>query len=538
MPPAVDFARRAGDAPTMPGEPVPSRAPSDAAPAPSRGRLAALVASGWARAAGNPSAMIVASVGLQSAMRVVSNIALARLLAPSVFALVSITTLVLVSIHMVSDVGIAITALREGEMSREDEDRLWTMQAMRGFGLALVVAAAAVPVGWLYGDDRLRDALLVLALSPIIDGLKSLAPTLALAHRQLLPSTAIELGGRVTSIVVSILVALVSPTLWSLVIGTLLSMVFSTGASHVFARRLPRFLLDRAYLARQWRFARWIQGSSTLTFVGAQIDKAAFPFLFGMSALGIYGIGATLAAMPAQVTQRWSGSIFYPLAVQMLRGEPAARARLMAVRTTMLLYTAVATLAVMAVSPAFFLLLYAPRYHFAAAIAVVLGAGTFLETAESSLRHFPLVEGTPHFEMWTVLVRLAAFAVGVGVVMLTGAGVIGYALSYIGGLAASHLFMLVVCVRRGYLRPGFDLALIAALAGAGTALYLLPLARASVIGLVAEAAVVVLVAAGAGLLVYFRRGLPSLPAEPAPAVLQQAAEQELGPHIEDGLAIP
>jgi O-antigen/teichoic acid export membrane protein len=527
----VDFARPTADAPAMPGAPDPSLAGP-------RHRLSGVAADGWARVVGNPSAMIVATVAAHSGLRMLSNIVLARLLAPSVFALVSITTLVLVSIHMVSDVGIAITALREGDLSRDDENRLWTMQAIRGVGMALIVAAAAVPVGWLYGDLRLRDALLVLAVTPILDGIKSLYPILAMAHRRLLPTTAIELGGRVVSIFTSVGVALVSPTLWSLVIATLTSMVFSTGASYVAAGRLPRFRFDRAYVLHQWRFARWIQTSSTLTFAGSQLDKAMFPFLFGMSELGVYGIAATLASVPSQISQRWSGNVFYPLATQMLRDEAGARARLMAVRTTMLLYSLVGTLAIMAISFPFFLLLYPARYHDAAAISVVLGAGTFFEVSESSLRHFPLVEGTPHYEVWTVLVRLAAFLVGVGIVMLTGAGVPGYALSYVGGLAASHLFMLTVDVRRGYLRPGFDLLLIALLGVGGLALYLLPLTRTTTPGLLGEGVVIALAAGTAMLLLYRRRGLPSLPAEPAPPVVHAVAEDEFGHQIEDGLTYP
>lgn len=501
-------------------------------------RWTALAARNWAKAAGNPSAMIIASVAVQSVLRLVSNVVLARLLAPSVFALVSITTLVLVSVHMISDVGIAVTALREGQMSRDDEDRLWTMQAIRGVGVGLLVAAAAVPVGLIYGDGRLRNALLVLAISPILDGIKSLYPVLALADRRLLPSTVIELGGRVVSIIVSVLVALVSPTLWSLVIATLLSMVFSTGASYVAAGRIPRFVFDRAYIVRQWHFARWIQTSSTLTFAGAQVDKAAFPFLFGMSALGVYGIGSTLASMPSQITQRWSGNVFYPLAVQSLGGNADARIRLIAVRTTMLLYTVVTTLAVMAISPPFFLLLYAPRYHAAAGIAVVLGAGTFFEVAESSLRHFPLVEGIPHFEVWTVLVRLAAFAVGVAVVLLTGAGIPGYALSYVGGLAASHLFMLVVCVRKGYLRAGLDLLLTIGLVLVGAALYFIPLTQFTSRMLLGEGTAVALGAAGTILFIYYWRGLPSMPAEPTRPALYTAAQDELSLKIEDGLTYP
>lgn len=509
---------------------MPSSSPSR--PGPVSGSTTGRIAGTWRGVIHNPSAMIIGNTAAQSVLRLLSNIALARLLAPSAFALTAITSLILTGIQMVSDVGIAITALREGDMSREDEDRLWSMQMIRGTGVGLLTAAAAVPVGMIYGDPRLRDVLFALALMPILESAQSLYPVLALRHRRLLPSTLIELGARVVAMVSAILVALISPTVWALVIGTLLATGLGSLAGHIMAGRWPRFVVDRAYIARQWRFARWIQTSSTLTFIGGQVDKAAFPFLFGMSALGVYGIGATLAGMPSQITQRWSASVFYPLAVQLLRGEAAARVRLMAVRTTMLLYTAIATLAVMAGSPSFFLLLYQPRYHAAAAIAEILAAGTFFDVAESSLRHFPLVEGTPHFEVWTVLVRMAAFAVAVGIVYLTGAGIAGYALSYVAGLAASHLFMLGTCVRRGYLRPGIDLLLIAALVGTATLVHLLPLERTSAIALVAQGGVVAAVAGAAMLLVYWRRGFPSLPAEPAPEVLREVAEDDLGLRVE------
>ena len=497
-------------------------------PDPIGGSFKAKARDAWGKVLRNPSAMIIASTATQSALRLVSNIILARLLAPSAFALTAITALILTGIQMVSDVGIAITALREGELSRDDEDRLWTMQLVRGIGVGILVAAIAIPVAWVYQDARLRDVLFALALMPALQGAQSLYPILALGHRRLLPSTLVELGGRIVAMTTSILVALVSPTVWSLVIGTLLAVVFTTLASHVLSGRMPRFVVDRAYITRQWRFSRWIQTSSTLSFVGMQIDKALFPFLFGMTALGLYGIGATFAAIPAQITQRWSSSVFYPLTVQLLKGDAGARAQLLGVRTTMLIYSTIVTLGVMAIAPSFFLLLYEPRYHAAAAFAEILAIGTFFEVAESSLRHMPLVEGTPHFEVWTVIVRLAAFSVAILAVHFTGAGVASYALSYVIGLAASYGFMVVACVRRGYLRPGLDIVLTATLAVAAVVLYALPVPHGGTIGLVLQAVVVAAISGGALVFVYLRRGLPSLPAEPAQETLLEAAEDELG----------
>ena len=527
FPPVTPNANSMLDGPEI-DPPDPAARPDRARPSRLAGVLPPRAAEAGGKILRNPSAMIIANTATQSVLRLLSNIVLARLLAPSAFALTAITALILTGIQMVSDVGIAITALREGEMSRDDEDRLWTMQAIRGIGVGLVVAAVAVPVAWIYQDERLRGVLFALALMPVLQGAQSLYPVLALGHRRLLPSTLVELGGRVVAMTVSILVALVSPTVWSLVIGTLAAVAFTTAASHVLSGRMPRFLFDRAYIQRQWRFSRWIQTSSTLSFVGGQIDKALFPFLFGMSALGLYGIGATFAGMPSQITQRWSASVFYPLAVQLLKGDPQARRQLLGVRTTMLLYSTIVTLGVMAVSPAFFLLLYQPRYHAAAAFAEILAIGTFFDVAESSLRHFPLVEGTPHYEVLVIVVRLAAFLVAVPVAHALGLGVAGYALSYVIGLAAGHGFMLATCVRRGYLRPGLDIGLVTLLCVAAVAIYFAPVPRGNVLALVAEGVVVGAVAGAALLIVYFRRGLPSLSAEPAPETLRDVAEEESG----------
>ena len=56
-----------------------------------------------------------------------------------------------------------------------------------------------------------------------------------------------------------------------------------------------------------------------------------------MTTLGVYGIGGAFAAIPAQITQRWSASVFYPLTPKLLRGAAEARGQLLHVRMTMLL---------------------------------------------------------------------------------------------------------------------------------------------------------------------------------------------------------
>ena len=199
----------------------------------------------------------------------------------------------------------------------------------------------------------------------------------------------------------------------------------------------------------------------------------------------------------------------------------------MRVRLTMLLYTAIITVAVAAVAPPFFLLLYKPQYHAAARFAQILALSVFFDTAESSLRHFPLVEDTPRFEVWVVLVRLAAFALAVPVAYAAGTGAVGYAFAYVFGLAVGYAFMLLTCVRRGYLRPAVDIGLTSTVVAAAVATSFVPVpAAAGTVALVAWGGIIAALAAAGVLVVFLRRGLPSLPAEPAPQVLRDAAREE------------
>lgn len=514
----VDFVGVSGDAAGM-------SARLDAmGHAPRRQRWAALSA----RILANPSAMIIANTGIQAVLRMGSNIVLARLLVPSAFALIAITMLIMTGMTMVSDVGIAITALREGQMSREDEHKLWTMQFLRGIAVSVALLVAAAPIGWLYREGQLGWVVAALALMPILQGMQSLYPVLALGHRRLLPSTLLELGSRVAGMIASILIALVTPTVWSLVAGTLAGVAVSSIGSHFLGGYRPRLVIDRAYIANQWRFSRWIQMSSTISFLGGQIDKPLLPFFFDLTTLGVYGIGAALAGMPGQVTTRWGASVFWPLTTQLLRGGPAARAQLLRVRTTMLLYTAVMTLSVVAISPAFFMLFYKPQYFIAARFAQILGLGIFFDIAESSLRHMPLVDDTPRYEVWATVVKLGAFVAAAALVLLLRGNAFSYALAVASAGVMGHLYMLWVCVRRGYLRAGPDLLFMAGLIAASAFLYFLPTPPASTAALAIVAGAVTATATAAVGLVYWRRGLPSLPAEPAPVVLREAAEEELG----------
>ncbi|MFT3976820.1 MAG: oligosaccharide flippase family protein [Sphingomonas bacterium] len=446
-------------------------------------------------------------------MRLASNILLARLLLPDAFAMVSISVLILTGVEMVSDVGIAIMALRHGTLDAEREARLWTMKFIRGIGLALFVFAIAGPIAHLYHNEELGHVVRALSLVSALQGAQSLYPILALQRRDLRPSFYIDVGGRVIGTMTSVGFAIASPTVWAIVAGMLVQSVFAVLASHIMAGRRPRFVFDPAFMRGEWRGGRWIQLASTLTLIGMQIDKALFPLLFGISVFGLYTIGSTFALIPAQITQKWSASVFYPLMTTMLKQGEAARSQLLRIRFAMLLYSAVITTAMAAVAPSFFILLYKPIYHEAARFAQLLALGVFFDVAESSLRHFPLVDGTYRYEVQPVVLRILMFLILAMGFHALGGGAASYALSYVLAMAISYFFMLTIDTHRGYLRPYADLRLAGAVLMVQLLIYALPLPRMTWVVAMMTGFAVAVVAGAALLAIYARYGFPSLSAD-------------------------
>lgn len=462
------------------------------------------------RAFRNPSAVVIANAGTQSLIRFLSNMILARLLMPTAFALTSITMLIITAIQMASDVGIVVLTLREKSMSEIDQARMWTMQLVRGVLLSLVMLVLAKPIAAFYHAPQLAHVLFALSVVPTIQGAQSLFPILALGQQNLMPNFWVEVLGRVIGAIVSIVVAVLSPTVWALAIGILGQTIFSTAVSHWLGRKgWPKFDLNLNFIRNHWHFSRWIQLSSTITFIASQIDKAIFPLIYGLARFGVYGIGVNFALIPAQITQRWSTNIFYPLVVKSVNGDEAAQKQLAKTRVTMLIYSAIVVMGMIGLSPYFFFILYKPTYHEAARFAMLLTASAYFEMAETSLRFYPMVKRTTRYEFITNTIRLITFVLLISAIWIYKGEAELYAVSFTAAQTVSWIFILGVCVRSGYVTAKADVVLALIIWIAIALAYALPNSPTSLIRALVEGGIIGCTTLALLFGVFKKRGLPS-----------------------------
>jgi O-antigen/teichoic acid export membrane protein len=299
-------------------------------------------------------------------LRLIGNLVLARLLFPEAFGLMAIVYLVIFALEQLSNVGIGAAIMRypRGEHT-EFLDTAWTLQVIRGVILWACSTAATPLVARFYNMPELLSILPVAALSAIIGGLVSTKFIVLNRRLDLERMVSIELAAQAAALVVMAGMAWVDPSVWALVFGGLTNQLVIMVLSHV---AIPgprnRFAWHKEDARSIYSIGKWVLASSGVSFLLAQIDIVLLGRLVPAALLGVYSMGTIIPNLLRDVSFRLSTSVLAPVVAEANRNEPEKLyERYAAARRLTLPTTLVAALGAATVAPAFFELLYDPRYH-------------------------------------------------------------------------------------------------------------------------------------------------------------------------------
>lgn len=309
------------------------------------------------------------------AVRLASNLILTRLLFPEAFGLMALVTVFMVGLAMFSDVGLGPSIMQHRRGDEPDFlNTAWTIQAARGLLLWLGTCALAAPVASLYGAPALAQMLPVAGLTLLIAGLNPSRIETANRHLALGRVTLFDLVSQVAGIVVMIVMALVTGSVWSLVWGGIAGALVKLWLTTTL---LPgptnRFCWDRAAAADLIRFGKWIFLSTACGFVLTQGDKAILGRYLSLEALGVYNIGFFLASFPMMLAAAIVGRVLIPLYRVRVDGAGADTDRKLRRMRYGLTGVVAALLAAMALTGVPLVgLLYDDRYAVAGGIVVLI----------------------------------------------------------------------------------------------------------------------------------------------------------------------
>lgn len=107
-------------------------------------------------------------------LNMAASMIIARLLTPEDIGVFSVTMVLLTFVATVRDMGAGGYLVQEKELTVDRIRAVWSVQLGLGVGLAILVLIASVPVASFYGEPRMRDIMMVVALNYAINPFGSL----------------------------------------------------------------------------------------------------------------------------------------------------------------------------------------------------------------------------------------------------------------------------------------------------------------------------------------------------------------------------
>ncbi|MFQ8432121.1 oligosaccharide flippase family protein [Amaricoccus sp. W119] len=347
------------------------------------------------------------SFGGSVGLRFLANIVMARLLAPEILGVMVVLQVARFGFELLTDVGIEQNIVRHPDgLAPRFYNTAWTLQILRGTWLSALFLLASGPLAAFYGIETALFA--AIALAPFLNGLQSTAIFGLVKALDVKQRTLFELKAEGLGFAVSVTLALIHPSAWALVIGVLVSIAARSAMSY----RLPgprHFLvIDRAHFVEIFRFGRWIMVTSIIMFAAMSLDKIVLAKVAPLAIVGIYGLARTIADIPAQLGQRLTHQLIFPMLAaartaqdgEALRGIGAARSRLVFIM-------AAGIGAGIASADWAVAILYDPRYASAGPMLALLLPASFVAVLSSLNAGILLGSNRPQFESAANILRLA-----------------------------------------------------------------------------------------------------------------------------------
>jgi len=280
---------------------------------------------------------LATGTGFERVLRLVRNMILARLLAPEHFGLMALVMATSQLVEILTEVGIRQAVVQYKDATSSDYLNVaWWFNAARGVAMYVVGWLAAPLLAGFYQEPEFTSLLRVAFLVVLFHGLTS--PGLFVLEKQLKFARVVVVrqGSGLIGTLLSLVLVIYYPNVWSLVIGFVATAFFGWFGSFLVYPFWPKLRFERQVAAALFRFSKGMVGLPVLTYIYMQADIFALGRIVGSEGLGYYSLTLTLAMVPQMLFSQIVQPMILPVFAEMQDDKGRMRENLL--RMTKLLF--------------------------------------------------------------------------------------------------------------------------------------------------------------------------------------------------------
>lgn len=236
---------------------------------------------------------------VEQSFRFGRNMILARLLAPEAFGTMAIIMSATSMLQSFTDVG-AREALIQNPRGREDGHvgATWWLTIGRSLLLYSLVFLFAPLISRLYANGELTALLRVAAISMLFEGAISSRAYVAIKEMKFPKWAAINHGGGIAGVLITVLLSFFMRDVWALVIGFVAENAARCVLSYVVCPYRPSLGWDKEAIRDLLKFSKGLFGLSLLNLIFMRTDIFVLAKLYSPAKVGLYVMAIYLAQTP------------------------------------------------------------------------------------------------------------------------------------------------------------------------------------------------------------------------------------------------
>lgn len=339
------------------------------------------------------------------------SIVLARLLTPSDFGVIALTSFFATLSTVFVQGGLMVALIQRQDIGAVEESSIFWLNLIASTLLAGVVVAIAPLVAGYYDRPVLRPLLWLAAAQIVIAALGAVHGTLLIRDLRFRQLATVGLAASLISGAIGIAAALLGAGVWALGLQILFAAIMTTAGTWWANDWRPRAILSIGSIRPLLGFGAWLSLSNLLDVIYTQGFSLLIAKLHGLRAVGLYTRAANTQALPSNILFMIIARVALPL-FSAKASDPAAlrRGARLAVGIPMLLNVPV-MLGLVLLSDPIIRVLFGAQWTAAAPILSILAvAGLLLPLNAINLQILLALGGSATYFRVETVKKLAAIA--------------------------------------------------------------------------------------------------------------------------------
>ncbi len=236
--------------------------------------------------------------GFRFALQMCSTAVLARILAPTDYGLVGMTTVVTGFVQLFSDGGLSQATIQKPTITHKQVSTLFWINCCLGLGLMFLAAALAQAIARFYNEPRIIAIMYILSANFLIGSLGIQHRALLIRQMQFSALSKIDAFSMMVGVTSGIVAGLCGVGYWALVINSVSTMVTATISVWVVSPWKPGLPALNSGISDMLKFGGNITGFQTVNYFSRNLDNVLIGRVWGSGALGLYAKAYQILLLP------------------------------------------------------------------------------------------------------------------------------------------------------------------------------------------------------------------------------------------------